>query len=113
MRRTRRCPASSNSLIRWLDIDLPEYGFGSGVLHVMAAGPSTKALNGSENAFGTPCYTWPKLDCRSRSCLKLFFYDLRQLETLYRILSFIVLGLMPVSVFWVYTRFRDRVQRYL
>jgi hypothetical protein len=45
--------------------------------------------------------------------LKLFFYDLRQLETLYRILSFIVLGLILVSVSWVYTRFRDRVQRYL
>ena len=45
--------------------------------------------------------------------LKLFFYDLRQLETLYRILSFIVLGLILVSVSWVYTRFRDRVQRFL
>lgn len=45
--------------------------------------------------------------------LKLFLYDLRHLETLYRILSFIVLGLMLVSVSWVYTRFRDRIQRYL
>jgi hypothetical protein len=45
--------------------------------------------------------------------LKLFLYDLRQLETWYRILSFIVLGLILVSVSWVYTRFRDRLQRYL
>jgi len=45
--------------------------------------------------------------------LKLFLYDLRHLETLYRILSFIVLGLMLVSVSWVYTRFRERIQRYL
>ncbi len=45
--------------------------------------------------------------------LKLFFYDLRQLETFYRILSFIVLGLILVSVSWVYTRFRERIQRYL
>jgi hypothetical protein len=45
--------------------------------------------------------------------LKLFLYDLRHLETMYRILSFIVLGLMLVSVSWVYTRFRDRIQRYL
>lgn len=45
--------------------------------------------------------------------LKLFFYDLRELETLYRILSFIVLGLLLVSVSWLYTRFRDRIQRYL
>ena len=45
--------------------------------------------------------------------LKLFVYDLRQLETLYRILSFIVLGLILLSVSWVYTRFRDRIQRYL
>ncbi len=45
--------------------------------------------------------------------LKLFLYDLRHLETLYRILSFIVLGLMLVSVSWVYTRFHDRIRRYL
>jgi hypothetical protein len=45
--------------------------------------------------------------------LKLFLYDLRNLETGYRILSFIVLGLMLLSVSWIYTRFRDRIQRYL
>jgi len=45
--------------------------------------------------------------------LKLFLYDLRHLETMYRILSFILLGIMLVSVSWVYTRFRDRIQRYL
>ena len=45
--------------------------------------------------------------------LKLFLYDLNQLETLYRILSFIVLGAIMVAVSWIYTRFRDRVQRYL
>jgi len=44
---------------------------------------------------------------------KLFFYDLRQLQTLYRILSFFVLGVILVSVSWLYTRFRDRIQRYL
>ena len=45
--------------------------------------------------------------------LKLFLYDLRQLETINRIISFIVLGVILVSVSWVYTRFRDRIQRYL
>jgi hypothetical protein len=45
--------------------------------------------------------------------LKLFLYDLRHLETLYRILSFIVLGLMLVGVSWIYTRFRDRIERFL
>ncbi len=45
--------------------------------------------------------------------LKLFLYDLRQLETINRILSFIVLGLILVSVSWIYTRFRSRLQRYL
>lgn len=44
---------------------------------------------------------------------KLFFYDLRELETLYRIMSFFVLGVILVSVSWIYTRFRDRIQRYL
>lgn len=45
--------------------------------------------------------------------LKLFLYDLRELETVNRILSFLVLGLILVGVSWVYTRFRDRIQRYL
>ena len=45
--------------------------------------------------------------------LKLFLYDLRELETVNRILSFLVLGLILVGVSWVYTRFCDRLQRYL
>jgi uncharacterized membrane protein len=45
--------------------------------------------------------------------LKLFVYDLRYLETLPRIFSFVALGLILVSVSWLYTRFREHVQRYL
>jgi uncharacterized membrane protein len=45
--------------------------------------------------------------------LKLFLYDLRNLETFYRILSFIALGLILLAVSWIYTRFRDRVKRLL
>jgi len=40
--------------------------------------------------------------------LKLFFYDLRGLEGLMRILSFIVLGLVLIAVSFAYTRFRER-----
>jgi hypothetical protein len=45
--------------------------------------------------------------------LKVFFYDLRNLETIYRILSFIVLGLILLAVSWIYTRFREHIQRLL
>jgi uncharacterized membrane protein len=44
---------------------------------------------------------------------KLFAYDLRNLETLYRILSFFVLGVILLGVSWIYTRFRDRISQYL
>ncbi|HTS66959.1 MAG TPA: DUF2339 domain-containing protein [Candidatus Acidoferrales bacterium] len=44
---------------------------------------------------------------------KLFVWDLRNLDTLPRIFSFIVLGALLVGVSWVYTRFRESVQRYL
>jgi uncharacterized membrane protein len=44
---------------------------------------------------------------------KLFAWDLRNLDTLPRIFSFIVLGALLVGVSWVYTRFRESVQRYL
>ncbi|MGC2662218.1 MAG: DUF2339 domain-containing protein [Bryobacteraceae bacterium] len=45
--------------------------------------------------------------------LKVFFYDLRNLETIYRILSFIALGIILLAVSWAYTRFRERLQHYL
>jgi hypothetical protein len=45
--------------------------------------------------------------------LKLFLYDLRHLDTISRIFSFIVLGAVMVGVSWVYTRFRNQIQRYL
>jgi uncharacterized membrane protein len=44
---------------------------------------------------------------------KLFFYDLRNLETPYRILSFIGLGAMLLGVSWTYTRFKDQIEKYL
>jgi uncharacterized membrane protein len=45
--------------------------------------------------------------------LKLFVYDLSFLDTLPRIFSFIALGLILVGVSWIYTRFRERVRKYL
>ncbi|HUQ93240.1 MAG TPA: DUF2339 domain-containing protein [Bryobacteraceae bacterium] len=45
--------------------------------------------------------------------LKLFFYDLSKLETLNRIFSFIVLGLVMIGASWLYMRFREKIQRYL
>ena len=45
--------------------------------------------------------------------LKLFLYDLRNLETMPRILSFIALGVLLLAVSWVYTRFRENINRFL
>ena len=45
--------------------------------------------------------------------LKLFLYDMRNLETPYRILSFIALGLILLGVSWIYTRFREQLQKLL
>ena len=45
--------------------------------------------------------------------LKLFVCDLRHLETLPRIFSFIVLGVILLGVSWIYTRFRERVAKFL
>jgi uncharacterized membrane protein len=44
---------------------------------------------------------------------KVFFYDLRNLETIYRILSFIGLGLILLGVSWIYTRFKEQLQKLL
>jgi hypothetical protein len=45
--------------------------------------------------------------------LKLFLYDLRNLDTLPRILSFIALGAIMLGVSWIYTRFRDHLKALL
>jgi len=45
--------------------------------------------------------------------LKLFVWDLRHLETLPRIFSFIGLGVILLGVSWIYTRFRERVAKFL
>jgi hypothetical protein len=45
--------------------------------------------------------------------LKAFLYDLRNLETVYRILSFVALGLILLAVSWIYTRFREHIERLL
>jgi Predicted membrane protein (DUF2339) len=44
---------------------------------------------------------------------KVFFYDLRNLETLYRIFSFVGLGAILLSVSWIYTRFKEQLRKYL
>jgi uncharacterized membrane protein len=44
---------------------------------------------------------------------KLFVYDLRELDTISRILSFVVLGVMLLGASWVYTRFREKIRRLL
>jgi uncharacterized membrane protein len=44
---------------------------------------------------------------------KLFVYDLRELDTLSRILSFVVLGVMLLAASWVYTRYREKIRRLL
>jgi hypothetical protein len=43
--------------------------------------------------------------------LKLFLYDLRELEALARILSFVVLGLVLLGVSWTYTRYKEQIRR--
>jgi hypothetical protein len=45
--------------------------------------------------------------------VKAFVYDFRELDALYRILSFVVLGLLLVGVSLIYTRFREQLRRYL
>jgi len=44
---------------------------------------------------------------------RVFLYDLRNLETLPRIVSFIVLGLLMLAVSFIYTRYYERLKRYL
>ena len=42
MVRSRACPAPPENLVRWLDIDLPEYGFGFALLHILCSVPKLR-----------------------------------------------------------------------
>ena len=45
--------------------------------------------------------------------LKVFLYDLGELDTLPRIFSFIILGLFLIVASWAYTKYRQQLQKYL
>ena len=45
--------------------------------------------------------------------VRLFTFDLPQLEALARIISFVALGVVLLAVSWIYTRYRARIQKYL
>ena len=44
---------------------------------------------------------------------KLFAHDLRNLDTLYRVASFLILGVLLITVSWVYSKLRTQIERYL
>ena len=45
--------------------------------------------------------------------LKLFVFDLRNLDMPFRVLSFIVLGVILIGVSFFYSRFRERISWYM
>jgi uncharacterized membrane protein len=45
--------------------------------------------------------------------LKLFMYDLSELEAIARILSFVGLGVVLLGVSWAYTRYQEQIKRLL
>ena len=44
---------------------------------------------------------------------KAFAYDMQELDTIYKILSFIILGLLLLGVSLIYTRYKEQIRRYL
>ena len=89
------------------------YGRVSGELLTVAWGIQGLALLGAGFTLRERILRLQGLAVLTLCILKLFFYDLRNLETVYRILSFVVLGLILLSVSWIYSRFRDQLRRLL
>ena len=42
--------------------------------------------------------------------LKVFLYDTRELDTLYRTISFIVLGIILLLASFIYTKYKDKLK---
>ena len=89
------------------------YGSVSGGLFTVALGLEGLALLGAGFPLRERILRLQGLALLLACILKLFIYDLRNLETMYRILSFIALGLIMLCVSWIYTRFREHVRRLL
>lgn len=45
--------------------------------------------------------------------LKVFLYDTRELETIYRTLSFIILGIILLSISFIYAKYKDQIKEVL
>ena len=45
--------------------------------------------------------------------VKVFFYDLNELETIFKIFSFIILGSLLIGVSFAYSRYREQIRRLL
>lgn len=99
----------------------PSVALGFGVIWVEVAGTALTVvlslygllLTGLGFAFRERAGRLAGLGLLSFCLLKLFFYDLRGLTGLPKVLSFLVLGLVLVSVSWTYTRFKDRMEELL
>lgn len=60
-------------------------------------------------AFRTAFLRWSALAVFGVTALKVFLIDLSQLETIYRIISFIVLGILLLAASYLYFRFEKRL----
>jgi dihydrofolate reductase len=89
------------------------YGRVSGGLLTVAWGCQGLALLAAGFPLGQRVLRLQGLALFFTCILKLFLYDLRNLETLYRILSFVALGVILLGVSWVYTRFQDQIKKLL
>jgi uncharacterized membrane protein len=89
------------------------YGRVSGGLLTVAWGCEGLALLGIGFPLGQRVLRIQGLVLLLICILKLFLFDLRNLETMYRILSFVALGLILLAVSWIYTRFQEQIKKLL
>src|SRR5262249_50712953 len=87
------------------------YGRISGGLLTLSWGLLGLALLGCGFAVRSRAFRLQGLALFLICILKLFVYDLRNLETVYRILSFVGLGFILLAVSWIYSRFREEIER--
>lgn len=122
--RVRRPLAGVSRLLGWLDAHRRSYYAALGtvllaalLLHQLPARLLTAALGVEGATLLVLGFLRP--DRSLRTCglgvlgicvVKLFFWDLRHLETPYRILSFVLLGMLLLAASWCYARFKHRLQ---
>mgnify|MGYP001595784699 CR=1 FL=1 len=72
-------------------------------------GPALRRFRCFGQSHPSPLFRWVAVSRFALTLLQVFFVDMAKVSTPWRILSFLVLGLMLIGASYLYYRFKDKI----